>query len=76
MTETFKKDFRSNPFTPKWKKNQVNKNLHLLISQPLSSPSKAILVLIADKGTAPSDVRAISQQRLMRVVHHRGFLKS
>lgn len=75
MIETFKKDFRSNPFTPKWKKNQVNKN-HVLISQPFSSPSKAILVLIADKRTAPTDVRAVSQQRLMRVVHHRGFLKS
>lgn len=27
MTETFKKDFRSKPPTPKWKENQVNKTL-------------------------------------------------
>lgn len=77
MTEIFKKNFRSTPSILKWEENQVNKTLIFLISQQFSSPSKAgYSCPRCRQGTAPSDVRAVSQQRLMRVVHHRGFLKS
>lgn len=71
MTETVKKKgFRYILPTPKSNENHVLKNCHLLISQQFFL-SQAIPALAAD-----SDVRAVSQQRLRRAVHHRGFLKS
>lgn len=75
MTETFKKDFRPIPPTPKWKENQVNKTIIFNFTAAFF-PLKGYSCPRCRRGTAPSDVRAVSWQRLMRVVHHRGFLKS
>lgn len=38
--------------------------------------SRAIPVSIPRAGNCSGDVKAVSQQQLMRAVHHRGFLKS
>lgn len=49
----------------------------LLHFTPLpTSSSRAIPVFTQRAGNCSSDVKAVSQQQLMRAVHHRGFLKS
>lgn len=75
MTETFKKSLGLSHPLPNGRKTKLTKPSSFNFTA-VFFPLKGYSCPRCRWETAPSDVRAVSQQQLMRVVHDRGFLKS